>query len=66
MTATLASPRVQAGPADADELAAVEPGLRVRAAGLHQQMADERERCRDHTRATGEDAPEMRHWRWSS
>jgi xylulose-5-phosphate/fructose-6-phosphate phosphoketolase len=40
------------------------PGLGVTAAALRQQMADVRQRCRDYTRATGEDAPEVRDWRW--
>jgi xylulose-5-phosphate/fructose-6-phosphate phosphoketolase len=40
------------------------PGLSVAAAALRQQMADARQKCRDHTRATGEDAPEIRDWRW--
>ncbi len=42
------------------------PGLSVSAAALRQEMADARQRCRDHTRATGEDAPEIRDWKWSS
>lgn len=40
------------------------PGLSIRAAGLRQEMADERQRCRDHTRITGEDAPEIRNYSW--
>lgn len=40
------------------------PGLAITQAPLRQQMADQRERCRAHTRATGEDAPEIRDWRW--
>jgi xylulose-5-phosphate/fructose-6-phosphate phosphoketolase len=42
------------------------PGLSVSAAGLRQEMVDQRQRCRDHTRATGEDAPEIRNWKWPS
>jgi xylulose-5-phosphate/fructose-6-phosphate phosphoketolase len=42
------------------------PGLSVSAAGLRQEMVDQRQRCRDHTRATGEDAPEIRNWKWLS
>nr|WP_246002028.1 phosphoketolase family protein [Allorhizocola rhizosphaerae] len=42
------------------------PGLSVRAAQLRQLMEDERQRCRDHTRATGEDAPQIRDWAWPS
>ncbi len=41
-------------------------GLSVTAAALRQEMVDARQRCRDHTRATGEDAPEIRHWKWPS
>ena len=33
-------------------------------AGLRQRMLDERLRCRAHTRATGEDVPEVREWTW--
>ncbi len=40
------------------------PGLAVTAAALRQQMSDQRQRCRDYTRAYGEDAPEVRDWRW--
>jgi len=29
-------------------------------------MVDERLRCRQHTRATGEDAPDVRDWVWPS
>jgi xylulose-5-phosphate/fructose-6-phosphate phosphoketolase len=42
------------------------PGMAVRYAGLHQHLMDERLRCRAHTRATGEDAPEIRDWTWSA
>ncbi|MEJ3653295.1 phosphoketolase family protein [Actinomycetes bacterium KLBMP 9759] len=40
------------------------PGLGVRHAALRQHMLDERMRCRDHTRATGEDAADIRGWEW--
>jgi xylulose-5-phosphate/fructose-6-phosphate phosphoketolase len=40
------------------------PGLGQRAAVLRQQMADERLRHRAHTRATGDDAPDVRDWVW--
>jgi xylulose-5-phosphate/fructose-6-phosphate phosphoketolase len=40
------------------------PGLGVRYAALRQRMFDERLRCRDHTRRTGEDAPDVRYWEW--
>jgi xylulose-5-phosphate/fructose-6-phosphate phosphoketolase len=40
------------------------PGLGVRYAALRQHMLDERRRCRAHTRRTGEDAPDVRDWRW--
>jgi xylulose-5-phosphate/fructose-6-phosphate phosphoketolase len=40
------------------------PGLAVRHAALRQQMLDERLRCREHTRRTGEDAPDIRNWAW--
>jgi xylulose-5-phosphate/fructose-6-phosphate phosphoketolase len=40
------------------------PGLGSRAAALHQEMADERERCRAYTRAHGEDPPKIRDWVW--
>jgi xylulose-5-phosphate/fructose-6-phosphate phosphoketolase len=42
------------------------PGLGVRAAGLRQEMVDARQRCRDHTRATGEDPAEIAQWTWPS
>src|SRR5439155_24027650 len=42
------------------------PGLGPQAAHLRQLMADERLRCRQHTRAKGEDAPEVRDWVWPS
>ncbi|WP_217923474.1 phosphoketolase family protein [Miltoncostaea oceani] len=38
------------------------PGLGQRAAGLRQRMVDERLRLRAHTRATGEDHPDVRGW----
>jgi xylulose-5-phosphate/fructose-6-phosphate phosphoketolase len=40
------------------------PSLGSRAAGLRQQMADERVRARAYTRREGEDAPEVRDWTW--
>ncbi|BCB90725.1 putative phosphoketolase [Phytohabitans suffuscus] len=41
------------------------PGLGTRAAHLRQAMVDARQRCRDHTRRHGEDAPEITEWRWT-
>jgi xylulose-5-phosphate/fructose-6-phosphate phosphoketolase len=41
------------------------PGLQSHAAALRQRMADERVRCRAHTRLEGEDAPDIRDWTWS-
>jgi xylulose-5-phosphate/fructose-6-phosphate phosphoketolase len=40
------------------------PGLGERAAGLRQRMADRRLQLRAHTRAHGEDHPEVAGWRW--
>jgi xylulose-5-phosphate/fructose-6-phosphate phosphoketolase len=40
------------------------PGLAVRHAALRQHLMDERLRCRAHTRASGEDAPDVRDWSW--
>jgi xylulose-5-phosphate/fructose-6-phosphate phosphoketolase len=40
------------------------PGLAARAGRVRQQMQDRRLAARAHTRATGEDAPEIRDWRW--
>ncbi len=40
------------------------PGLGERAAGLRQEMADERLRARAYTRQFGEDSPEVRDWTW--
>jgi xylulose-5-phosphate/fructose-6-phosphate phosphoketolase len=40
------------------------PGLAERHAQLRQQMVDTRLRLRAHTRATGDDAPEVRDWTW--
>ena len=40
------------------------PGLAVSAAQLRQDMVDERQRCRDHTRRHGEDPPHIRDWTW--
>ncbi|MBW0102721.1 phosphoketolase [Pseudonocardia sp. KRD291] len=42
------------------------PGLNVAHTGLRQHMADERLRCRDHTRRHGEDAPDVVDWVWGS
>ena len=39
------------------------PGLGQRAAGLRQEMVDERLRVRAYTRAHGDDTPEVRDWR---
>ncbi|HTK65415.1 MAG TPA: phosphoketolase family protein [Pseudonocardia sp.] len=41
------------------------PSLAVRHTALRQRMFDERQRCRDFTRRTGEDAPDVRDWTWS-
>ena len=40
------------------------PGLASRAAHLRQQMEDDRLRHRAHTRATGDDPPDVRDWTW--
>jgi xylulose-5-phosphate/fructose-6-phosphate phosphoketolase len=40
------------------------PGLGPRAAGLRQDMVDERLRCRAWTREHGEDDPEIANWTW--
>jgi xylulose-5-phosphate/fructose-6-phosphate phosphoketolase len=40
------------------------PGLGERAAQVRQDMVDERLRMRAFTRATGDDAPEVRGWQW--
>ena len=40
------------------------PGLAAEAAGLRQQMVDERLRCRAYTREYGDDVPEVRDWSW--
>jgi xylulose-5-phosphate/fructose-6-phosphate phosphoketolase len=42
------------------------PGLGERAAGLRQEMADERLRARAYTREFGEDSPDVRDWTWSA
>ena len=42
------------------------PGLAETAAHLRQQMIDEREQCREYTRAHGEDDPRVADWRWSA
>jgi xylulose-5-phosphate/fructose-6-phosphate phosphoketolase len=39
------------------------PGLGQRAAGLRQEMVDERLRVRAYTREHGDDPPEVRDWR---
>ncbi|MBV2365609.1 phosphoketolase family protein [Streptomonospora nanhaiensis] len=41
------------------------PGLDVRAAHLRQRMQNERLRCRAYTREHGDDAPDIREWRWT-
>jgi xylulose-5-phosphate/fructose-6-phosphate phosphoketolase len=40
------------------------PGLAQRAASLRQRMGDARIRHRLHTRATGDDTPDVRDWTW--
>jgi xylulose-5-phosphate/fructose-6-phosphate phosphoketolase len=40
------------------------PGLGSKAAGLRQQMGDERLKARAFTRAHGDDPPEIRDWTW--
>ena len=40
------------------------PGIADRASHLRQRMVDKRHECRAHTRLEGEDAPEIRDWRW--
>jgi xylulose-5-phosphate/fructose-6-phosphate phosphoketolase len=40
------------------------PGLASRAGHVRQLMTDKRIACRAYTRAEGEDAPEIRDWRW--
>ncbi len=40
------------------------PGLAARAAGLRQDMIEERLRCRAYTRDHGEDDPEIATWTW--
>jgi xylulose-5-phosphate/fructose-6-phosphate phosphoketolase len=40
------------------------PGLGERAAGLRQEMSDERLRARAYTREVGDDLPEVRDWTW--
>jgi xylulose-5-phosphate/fructose-6-phosphate phosphoketolase len=42
------------------------PGLTASAGRLRQLMADKRITCRAYTREQGEDAPEIRDWRWPS
>jgi xylulose-5-phosphate/fructose-6-phosphate phosphoketolase len=40
------------------------PGLGVKAAGVRQQMVDERVRSRAHAKRYGEDPEEISEWRW--
>ncbi|MDP9332354.1 MAG: phosphoketolase family protein [Actinomycetota bacterium] len=40
------------------------PGLPSTAAGLREEMLNERTRAREWTRATGDDLPEIRDWTW--
>ncbi|MBP2364552.1 phosphoketolase family protein [Pseudonocardia parietis] len=40
------------------------PGLAVAQSALRRHMVDERLRCRDHTRRTGTDAPDVADWTW--
>jgi xylulose-5-phosphate/fructose-6-phosphate phosphoketolase len=40
------------------------PGLGSRAAGLRQDMADQRVAARAYTREHGEDPPDIQHWTW--
>ncbi len=40
------------------------PGIADRASHLRQRMVDKRVECRAYTRLEGEDAPEIRDWRW--
>jgi xylulose-5-phosphate/fructose-6-phosphate phosphoketolase len=42
------------------------PGLAGTAGRVRQQMADKRITCRAYTREFGEDAPEIRDWKWTS
>jgi xylulose-5-phosphate/fructose-6-phosphate phosphoketolase len=42
------------------------PGLAARAGDVRQRMSDRRRECREYTRAHGEDAPEIREWRWGA
>jgi xylulose-5-phosphate/fructose-6-phosphate phosphoketolase len=41
------------------------PGLGERAAGLRQEMSDQRLRHRAYTREHGDDPPDVRDWRWT-
>jgi hypothetical protein len=57
MTSTVRpEPEIRAAQLSSDDLTA----------GPRQERAGERQRCRDHTRAYGEDAPQIRDWRWPS
>jgi len=40
------------------------PGLAASGGRVRQEMADKRITCRAYTREQGEDAPEIRDWRW--
>ena len=42
------------------------PGMAARAGAVRAHMAELRERARAHTRAMGEDPPEVRDWSWAS
>jgi len=42
------------------------PSLGPAAAGLREEMIERRSKARAHTRATGEDQPEIRNWAWPS
>jgi xylulose-5-phosphate/fructose-6-phosphate phosphoketolase len=42
------------------------PSLGSTAAHLRQRMVDERQQCRDYTRAHGQDDPRIADWAWPS
>jgi xylulose-5-phosphate/fructose-6-phosphate phosphoketolase len=42
------------------------PGLSASAGHVRQRMEDSRIKCRSYTREFGEDAPEIRDWKWTS